>query len=103
MIISDEKKFIFFHISKTGLQFVTRAGLERIVEAHAQKVEMLGWGEDIWEQRLRTLNFSQWALLGTIHRMAGWLHRLRLVGLVVWLGRRLRWETPLILTLRKRS
>jgi hypothetical protein len=85
------------------LHFVTRSRLERIVRVHGQEVAVLDWGEDLWEERVRSLDFSTWACLGRLRSMVGWLHRLRLVSLVVWLGRRLHWETPFVLTVRKRS
>ncbi len=83
------------------LQLITRPWLERIVQGHSREVAVLGWGQDLWERRLRTLDFSPWACLGRLRRMTAWLHRLGFVGLVVWLGRRLHWETPLVLTVRK--
>ncbi len=85
------------------LRFIDRAWLERIVRAHAEEVEVIGWGTGLWEQRLRTIDFSTWAYLGKIRRVVDWLHRLGLVGLVVRLGRWLHWETPLVLTVRKRA
>lgn len=83
------------------LQLITRGSLEKIVNLHAQKVEVLGWGEELWEQRVRTTDFSTWALLSSLKKLVGYLHKLRAAGVIVWLGRRMHWETPLMLTLRK--
>jgi hypothetical protein len=50
---------------------------------------------------VRTIAFSEWAALGKLKNIVQWIHSLGLVEVVIWLGKRLHWETPLILTLRK--
>lgn len=83
------------------LQFITRPWLERILDAHSENIEILGWGVDIWEKRVRSLGFSDWAALGTLKKMVRLIHKAGMVEPVIWVGKRLHWETPIILTLRK--
>ena len=52
---------------------------------------------------LEHLDFSTWACLGRLKSAVVWLHRLGIVGPVVWLGRWLHRETPFALTVRRSS
>lgn len=83
-----------------GLRFINRTWLEAILNKHTN-TEIVAWGVDTWEKRLRTLSFSEWASLGRLKGILCWIHRLRLVDIIVRLGKRLHWETPFVLTLRK--
>ncbi|HEV2302254.1 MAG TPA: class I SAM-dependent methyltransferase [Stellaceae bacterium] len=85
------------------LQFVTRGRLERWLAPHRARLDVLGWGEDLWEERVRGLGFADYAALGRLKRIVKALHALRLVPLVVRIGRLLHWETPIVLTARMRS
>jgi hypothetical protein len=40
--------------------------------------------------------------LGSLKRLVKWVHRLKMVQLVIWLGNKRHWETPFVLTLRKK-
>jgi len=83
------------------LQFINHARLQRLLTPHLDRIEVIGWGFDIWKERVQTLGFSEWSSLGKLKRIVVWLHRLGLVRLVIALGRLLHWETPIILTVRK--
>ncbi len=83
------------------LNLIDHRHLKAWLARHAGEVEALDWGWDMFERRLRTLAFSEWAALATVKRLAGLVHRLRLIEPVLWLGRRLHWETPIILHARK--
>lgn len=84
------------------LQLVTRGRLERWMAPHAGRIEIVDWGVGVWQERLRGLGFSEYAALGRLKRLVRILHRLGAVPLVICLGTALHWETPLILTFRKR-
>lgn len=84
------------------LRLINRASLERIIASYQPGIEVLGWGQQIWEERVLTLDFNTWAALNKLIPVMKWIHRLGLAKLVVWLGRRLHWETPIILTVRKK-
>ena len=83
------------------LQLINYRNLKQWIEELDEKVETLGLGQDIWEKRLRTLAFSEWAQLGRLKKWTGILHRLGLIEILIRVGRRLHWETPFILVLRK--
>lgn len=84
------------------LQLLTRGRVERMLAGHPE-VQIVSWGFDLWERRMKTLNFSEWAHLGRLKRIVRLLHRLRLVGLVVALGRTLHLETPIVLVATRRQ
>lgn len=83
------------------LQFITRQRLERILSKYHDCLKVIGWGEDIWEKRMRTLAVPKGASLEKLKTIVRLIHRSGFSKLVIWLGKRLHWETPIILTLRK--
>lgn len=83
------------------LQFLTPSRLEQALARYGSRVEVMGWGQDIWEERVRTLHFSEYAALGRLKRILAWIHRAQAAGVLIALGKRLRWETPIVLTFRK--
>lgn len=85
------------------LQLVTRGRLENWIMPHASRIEILDWGVGIWQQRVRGLGFSEYAALGRLKRLVRVLHRLGAIPLLIRVGTALHWETPLILTFRKRQ
>jgi len=85
------------------LQLIDYRRLMKYLAPLREQVEVLDLGQSTWEERLRTAAFSDWAQLS---KLKGWVHliqRLRLVDLLIWMGRRMHWETPFILILRKKS
>jgi SAM-dependent methyltransferase len=85
------------------LQFVTRGKLERWLAPHRDGVEVLGWGVDVWEQRVRSLEFSEYSALGRLKGILQVLHRAKIIPGLIAIGKILHWETPIILTFRKRE
>lgn len=85
------------------LNLVSHRQLERWLRPHRSEIEIVDWGWSVFERRLRTLEFNEWASLGTVKRIARAIHRSGLLHPVLWLARQLRWETPIILHLRKRG
>jgi SAM-dependent methyltransferase len=84
------------------LQLIDYKKLSKMVEDLGDRVEVLDYGEKIWEQRLRSIGIEDYAQLGTLKKWVKVLHRLRLVDLVIWLGKRAHWETPFVLILKKK-
>lgn len=78
------------------LQLVNYLSVSALLRSHPE-LTVVDWGQDVWEQRVRTLAFSEWAYLGRLKRMVRLVHALGLTGALVWLGRRLHLETPIIL------
>jgi SAM-dependent methyltransferase len=83
------------------LQLINYSDLQRILAKQSPRIEVLNWGQEVWEQRVRSLNFAEFAALSKLKMMLDWIHKFGLVAGVIWLGKKLRWETPFILTLRK--
>ena len=84
------------------LQLLNRRRIEETLAPLHGQVEVLDWGLDVWIERLRSLDVAGWAQLGTLRRFVALVHKLGLTELVTRLGRRLHWETPFILVVRKR-
>jgi SAM-dependent methyltransferase len=85
------------------LQLVTRGKLERWIKPHNPQIEILDWGVDLWEQRVRGLSFAEYSALGRLKGILRVLHSIGVVPLLIWTGKALHWETPLVLTFRKRA
>ena len=74
----------------------------RILKALAhENVEILNLGIEMWEKRLETAAFSTWGSTGIMMKLTKILHRLRLIPLVKFLGRKLEFYYPIILVARK--
>jgi len=85
------------------LQLIDYHHLMKFLAPLHGQVDVLDLGQSTWEERLRTAAFSEWAQL---RRLKGWVRlvqRLRLVELLILVGRRLHWETPFVLVLRKKA
>lgn len=83
------------------LQLVNYPWLRRILDAWDGEMEVLDWGVDLWEYRCRSLDFSAWNTLGSLKKLLGVAQRLRVVEPILWIGKRLHWEHPFMLTVRK--
>jgi SAM-dependent methyltransferase len=85
------------------LQLVTWGSLQQVALSQASKAKILGWGQELWEERVRSMLFSPWGTLDTVKSILRTLHGLGLIEPLIWLGKRLHWETPLVLTMQKRA
>ncbi len=85
------------------LQFINYRRLMKYLAPLRDQVEVLETGQALWEERLRTAAFSEWAQLSKLKSWVHLLHRLHLVDMLIWIGRRLHWETPFVLVLRKKA
>jgi SAM-dependent methyltransferase len=81
-------------------QLLTHRRVARMLEGR-KNVRITDWGTALWERRVRTLEFSEWAYLGRLKAAVRLLHRLHLVNLGVALGRAFRLETPIVLVGQK--
>lgn len=84
------------------LQFVTYGKMKKWMSSFSSRMELVTTGQEIWEERLRTQNFSEWAELAKLKSIIRWIHALGLINLIVWLGKTFHWETPFVLVFRKR-
>jgi SAM-dependent methyltransferase len=83
------------------LQFITIRKLRRWLAKLDGGIRIVTFGQEIWEHRVRTAQFSEWAELRKLKTIVRWIHRLNLVGTVVSLGRLMHWETPFVLVFEK--
>ncbi len=84
----------------SGLTFVTPGTLARALRG-LPNLRVLGWGTDVFLQRMATLEFSEW---GDLDKVKGWvraLRRLRLNGLAARICVACGWYNPIILTVEK--
>jgi SAM-dependent methyltransferase len=86
------------------LQFITHRRLQKILAPVRDQVDIVmpDFGQSLWEERLRTMAFSEWAQLSVLKRWVRVLHQMKLVEPFIAVGRVLHWETPFLLVLRKR-
>lgn len=85
-----------------AINFITPGFVRRLMRRYEGQIEILGWGKDIWEERMRKLSVMEWAALGKLKTAVQWLHRLKLIELAIRVGCIMNWHTPIILSLRKR-
>ena len=84
------------------LKFIGQQDLRNIVSTLDQEVEIITWGEELFEHRLRSMDFSEWASLSRLKPWVELLHKFKLVELGIKFCRVFHWETPVVMTLRKR-
>jgi len=84
-----------------SLQLVNYHSTRNSLRNYQGKLEILDWGTALWEYRLRSMDFSGWHTLSKLKRLVNLVHRLRLVSPLIWIGKKLHWESPLVLSTRK--
>jgi hypothetical protein len=85
------------------LHLITLKEVEDIVGRYPDQLDILGWGWDVWDYRMRTLDFSGWADLGKVKKMVRYLHKCGLTKSIIWLSKKFGWVTPIILLARKKG
>ena len=74
----------------------------RILKALApENVQILNLGIEMWENRLETAAFSTWGSTGIMMKLTKILHRIKVIPLVKFLGRKFEFYYPIILVARK--
>ncbi|MFH1478540.1 MAG: class I SAM-dependent methyltransferase [Candidatus Omnitrophota bacterium] len=84
-----------------SLQFLTLKKVKEITSSFDNSLDVLDLGWDVWEHRLRTIDFSGWAYLYRLKDMLKMMHKLRLIEPVIFLGKRFDWLTPIIVLAKK--
>lgn len=64
---------------------------------------VVGYGEDIFRERMMTLNFSTWAELGHVKRWVKFAHQIGVITAGTNLLIACKAITPIILTMRKQK
>jgi SAM-dependent methyltransferase len=84
------------------LQLISRPWLRRMLAPYRDQIEVLSWGQDLFVHRMRTLDFTEYAALGRLKNILRIFHRMGLARLLAAVGIVCGWETPFILTVRKK-
>ncbi|MEW6102531.1 MAG: class I SAM-dependent methyltransferase [bacterium] len=82
------------------LNFINLGWLKRCFKQF-NNIEVLGWGIDLFEERMKSLEFSEWADLGKIKK---WLKFLKKLGMLEGIRIISKWfgfYNPIILTIKK--
>lgn len=83
-----------------SLQLLTPACMRSMV-ARIPGVEVLGWGEDLFEERLSSAEDISWGLLDRVMPFVRWMRRTGLASIACRLSRWFDWFNPIVLTLKK--
>lgn len=67
-----------------------------------KEIEIISYGIEKWDERLRTLEFSTWGKTEKLKRIVTICHKMKLSGLIAHLGRIFQFYYPIILILRKK-
>lgn len=84
------------------LQLVTYKKLREWLSPCLDSVEVLDWGQMLWIERMKSLSFSEWAMLGKLKRVLKIVNACGLTSLIISLGKFFHWETPFLLVIRKK-
>jgi SAM-dependent methyltransferase len=84
------------------LQLITYKKLKTVLEKYDNKIEIIDWGRNLWETRLKSLSFSEWGQLSRLKRILAPIKALGLIRIIIWLGKIFHWETPFVLVIRKK-
>jgi ubiquinone/menaquinone biosynthesis C-methylase UbiE len=85
------------------LQFITYGKLMSWLTPLADKVDVVSTGQEIFRERIESLQFSEWNGLGSVKQVMKLFKRLHLDQLIIKLGILLHWETPFVLVLRRKA
>lgn len=84
------------------LQLISPFYLKQILSDLSTGIEILGWGKNIFKDRLTTGNYSDWALLQTIRPLVKFIQNVKLASIAANILNSFEMYTPIILTIRKR-
>lgn len=80
--------------------FWTQKTLERLKSKY--DFEVLSLGEEIFMERMKTLDFQAWGALKILKSILNLLHKIKITLLIGYIMKVLRLWTPIILTLKKK-
>jgi ubiquinone/menaquinone biosynthesis C-methylase UbiE len=87
-----------------GLQLMNVKFTRRILNPLLNQVDVLGLGDDLWVERMRTLKFGAWGQSSKLKRVLSLIQKIPfLVDLGILIGRRMNWYYPIIVVLRKKQ
>ena len=84
------------------LQLVTYKKIREWLSPCLDSVEVLDWGQSLWVERMKSLSFSEWAMLGKLKRVLKIVNYCGLTSLIISLGKVFHWETPFLLVISEK-
>jgi len=87
-----------------SLQFLNVGFTRRIVKPLLDQVEVMTFGADLWQERMRTLKFGIWGQTSKLKTALTLMHKLPfLLELGISIGKLMHWYYPIVLVLRKKA
>ena len=83
------------------LQLISPFYLKGILRKFKNEIKILGWGKDIFRNRMQTGNYTDWASLQKIRPLIEIVQKLKISSLVANVLNQFEMYTPIVLTLRK--
>jgi SAM-dependent methyltransferase len=85
-----------------GLHLLTVPRIKRLLKPWKNQITVTTFGQDLWQERMTTLEFGEWGYTSKIKRMLRIMHRLPfLIRPAILMGNLFHWYYPIILVLRK--
>ncbi len=84
-----------------SLQLINPMYLKRALEELNLKIEILGWGKEVFKDRLESGNYSDWASLKKIRVLVELIQKLKISSLIASILNLFGMYTPIVLTLKK--
>lgn len=85
------------------LQLITPGKMKRWIAPFSSRIEVRNWGQTLFEERVRSLDFEEYSTLGLAKDLLRVCHRVGVVSFLLRLARIFRWETPIVLTFVRTS
>lgn len=87
-----------------GLQLVNVRFTRRIVKPLLDQMDIISFGDDLWEERMRTLKFGEWGQTSKLKKVLALVHNFPfIINLGIYLGKLMNLYYPIILVLRKKD
>jgi SAM-dependent methyltransferase len=84
------------------LHLLTVPKIESLLKPWKNQITIRTFGQDLWQERMKTLNFGEWGSTSRLKRMLRIIHGLRfLLRPAIFVGSVMRWYYPIVLVLRK--
>ena len=84
------------------LQLISPFYLKKILKELEGKIEILGWGKDVFKNRLERGNYSDWASLQKIRPIITLIQNLKIGSIVGSVLNAFEMYTPIVLTIKKK-
>lgn len=86
-----------------SLQLMNVRYTRQILNPLRNQVEVVSFGDDLWQERMQSLKFGEWGLASKLKKVLSMLRKIPFIfDLGIFLGKRLNWYYPIILVLRKK-